>query len=184
MLDYILGNGLKGALLGAGIGLLGLPIAYYFVQLSDNPKKNIVASNFIVNGMFLIGFLFFGAMSALPYAFDEFLNSTTQHAFALSLIGLSMACGVCLFDARKRSITWDENIFILNRWNECEMRYEWRQIDAIEWDSFLHIWRIELKNGDTFAFHPMMTGANRFLEMAKERARLFTEGKYSQELNQ
>lgn len=179
MLEYMLTSGLKGALLGGGIGLIGLPMAYLLVRLVDNPARQEVKSNFVVNATFATGFLLFACLTILPYSLAELISPMTQHLFAIAFFTISVASGVGYFDAAKRRIDWFDEGFRLQKWTDTSHFYTWKQIDTIEWDSVLHIWRIHLRNGDTFAFHPMMTGASRFLELAIDKAQLFTEGRYS-----
>lgn len=179
MLETILSNSLKGALLGAGLGLVGLPIAYLIIQLIDNPSKKVVKTNFVVNFTFVIGFLFFGALIALPYAFNDTITLNTQHGFAIVFATIALGCLLCLFDASKRQITWFDDGIMIHRWNSVQEFYKWKQITCIEWDPVLHIWRMYLDDDNTFAIHPLMTGASRFLEVALEKSHLFTQGKYS-----
>ncbi|MFC7291457.1 hypothetical protein [Hirschia litorea] len=179
MLDIILTNGLKGALLGGGLGLVGLPLAYLFVQLVDNPARQMVKTNFVVNTTFVFGAVFFGVLVAVPYAFDGLIDLNTQHGFAIVFFTISMACLLCLYDASKRQIEWMDDGIMIQRWNSAQEFYTWKQITAIEWDPVLHIWRMHLNDDNAFAIHPLMTGASRFLEIAIDKSNLFTQGKYS-----
>ncbi len=179
MLEYLISSGFKGALLGGGLGLIGISAAHLFVRLIDNPADQMVKTNFVVNSVFGFGMVFFAALSVLPYAFDTMINKTTQHTFAFLFFAIAITSGVCLFDAMKRKIEWLDDGFRIQRWNDNTHFYTWKSVDNIEWNPLLHIWCIHLNDGETFSFHPLMTGAIRFLDIAKMKANLFTENRYS-----
>ncbi len=179
MLEFYLSYGLKGALLGAGLGLIGLPIAHLLVRLVDNPAISRVRTNFVVNAVFGIGFVFFSVLAVLPYLFSHLLSPIAQHGFALTFLAIAITSAVCLYDAVMRKIEWFEEGFRLQRWNSDGEFYTWKQIDFIDWDSIMNAWRIHLNDGDVFTFHPMMSGSSRFLELAVDKAQLLSQNKHA-----
>ena len=178
MLEFYLSYGLKGALLGAGLGLIGLPIAQFLVRINDNPAIPRVRTNIVVNSVFGFGFVFFSILAVLPYQFDHILSKTIQHSFAFTFLAIAVTSAICLYDAILRKIEWFDEGFRLQRWNSDDEFYTWQQIEFIDWDKIMNAWRIHLDDGDMFTFHPMMTGASRFLEHAVEKAQLFTQNKH------